>query len=340
MSTYGLAAPSTASGARPAYGRAWKITITGETQETIIDNVKNNNYARVVFDTYQPGYREYAFCDLQIYNLDAPTQNNLITQGAHVTVEAGYDNGVNYGKIFDGKVFQPTWTRENVTDYVLGLHCITGFDYLLNNFISAVHSRFATQVEIVRKIADEADKKIQLDPATLTAKFNAQKLARTQVSHGAPQDEIDDLAVDNAMVLWSSGEKTVMGHLSDTGGQTIVYSPNTGILGTPQQIQGGFAGMVGAPVITQGGVQFRVLLDSRLEVKLPPVRVQINNTSIRAMLYQIKQNPSILDQDGLYVVGGVRHVGDTRGQDWYTDVTGYTVAMITEIVNAQLGIYD
>ena len=28
------------------------------------------------------------------------------------------------------------------------------------------------------------------------------------------------------------------------------------------------------------------------------------------------------DPSGLYVVAGVRHTGDTRGNEWYTEITG------------------
>jgi hypothetical protein len=35
-------------------------------------------------------------------------------------------------------------------------------------------------------------------------------------------------------------------------------------------------------------------------------------------------NQSLLTQDGVYFVAGVTHVGDTRGNDWESRVTGFT----------------
>jgi hypothetical protein len=324
-----------AQGFSVAFGRAWKLTVNGKVMLTSDDG---NQAARMIFETYQPGYRAYWYCDIQIYNLDAPTENSLISYGDTVLLEGGYANNVNYGKIFEGRVFQATWTRENVTDFVLGLHCIMGLNSLVNNFTRAVHSRFTKQVDIVKNIAAQARKPIALDPETLTAQFSEQKLARTQVTHGSPEDDIEDIAVSEGMQIWTkdADEKLVMGHLSGTPGQTIIYSATTGILGTPQQIRGNNAGMLGAPVITQGGIEFKVLLDTRLEVRLPPVQVQIVNSSIRQMLYKVNQNPSILDQDGQYIVGGVRHVGDTRGTDWYTEVTAYTPNLLAALVEAKV----
>jgi hypothetical protein len=36
--------------------------------------------------------------------------------------------------------------------------------------------------------------------------------------------------------------------------------------------------------------------------------------------------PTLLDQDGLYFVAAVVHTGDTRGNEWYTDITGFNTA--------------
>jgi hypothetical protein len=77
------------------------------------------------------------------------------------------------------------------------------------------------------------------------------------------------------------------------------------ILGTPQQ--------------TQQGVAFRVLLDSQLKIGQ---LIKIDMSAIRQLPKTPGQYPSILDQDGLYVIAGLRHSGDTRGNDWTTEIIG------------------
>ena len=47
--------------------------------------------------------------------------------------------------------------------------------------------------------------------------------------------------------------------------------------------------------------------------------VHIDSSLIQAQTYQIGQVPRPLDDQGIYRVVGVEHVGDTRGDDWYTN---------------------
>jgi hypothetical protein len=74
----------------------------------------------------------------------------------------------------------------------------------------------------------------------------------------------------------------------------------------------------------QGGISFKVALDPRVRVTAPPMKVRIDNSSIVAMKRQLGEFPSMLDDSGIYNVGRVRHVGDSRGNDWYTEIDGFT----------------
>ena len=65
-------------------------------------------------------------------------------------------------------------------------------------------------------------------------------------------------------------------------------------------------------------VEFTVLLDPRVKVEKPLMTVKIDNSQIRFLKRQIGQPIRPLDQDGTYVVAEVRHIGDTRGNPWYT----------------------
>jgi hypothetical protein len=87
----------------------------------------------------------------------------------------------------------------------------------------------------------------------------------------------------------------------------VVLTPDTGIIGTPVQ--------------TAHGIYFRTLLNPRIEVTQPTSRVKIDNTAIRQAKVRVGEYITPLDQDGIYNVVGVRYVGDSRGQDWYCEVT-------------------
>jgi hypothetical protein len=90
-------------------------------------------------------------------------------------------------------------------------------------------------------------------------------------------------------------------------------SINYTIIGTPKQIP--------------EGVSMRVLLDARLVVTAPALSVGISDTIIEQMLVAPSTDTNssnlypILSQNGVYAIAAAHHRGDTRGNDWYTDVT-------------------
>jgi len=71
------------------------------------------------------------------------------------------------------------------------------------------------------------------------------------------------------------------------------------------------SGLVGAPAITRTGIEFRALL--RPQIKLLE-RVFVDSQTISGTLRG--------DVSADYHVINVRHIGDTRGDDWYTEIEG------------------
>lgn len=295
----------------PQFGRKWEITIqTLDGNEiTASASAFEPEALKATFDIAQYGFQAFWHADIVIYNLDGPTTQYILKAGDTVTVKAGYQTGV-YGQIFKGKLFQPLWERENVNDFKLTLHCILGRDLITNNFVNFSQSAFASQTEVVRRIAAEAFN-MPIPVAYLAPNLKTSQDPRGSTYFGSPGKHLDQIAEDNNMQWWIDSNGLNMGSMAQSdGAPALVYTPSTGIVGTPQQ--------------TQDGVAFRVLLDSRLQIKFPPMEAKIDNSSIRLAKAQIGQLISILDQDGLYIVGGVRHIGDTRGIEWYTEVIGYT----------------
>ena len=83
-------------------------------------------------------------------------------------------------------------------------------------------------------------------------------------------------------------------------------------------------GLIGSPQVTSNGVQFKVLLNPLIKIVNPSMLIYLEPTSvsIKQQLAQIGQYFTILDNAGYYQVGSLHHIGDTRGNDWYTEVTG------------------
>ena len=81
--------------------------------------------------------------------------------------------------------------------------------------------------------------------------------------------------------------------------EIVSLSPSGGLIGTPEQ--------------TEDGIKARCLLNPLLNLnKL----VHIDNDNVQ----QVKDGSGLWT--GVYKIIAIKHTGDTRGQDWYTDFTG------------------
>ena len=87
--------------------------------------------------------------------------------------------------------------------------------------------------------------------------------------------------------------------------EAIVVSPETGLVGTPQQVQ--------------FGLSFKILLNPAIHLQslIKLKNVQANEASVTP-----GQQQAPLDDDWIYQVMELTHVGDTRGNDWYTEIQG------------------
>lgn len=307
----------------PRFGRQWEVQVRvpGEWITLSTSDVKNGfEPLRVTFDTMQVAFGALWYGDITVYNLDGETQQTLLREGMEVIVNAGYVNGP-YGEIFRGRVFQPMWDRENVVDFRTTLRCLVGYD-VLTGFISANRSAFASQDDLVRQMAKAAitppvwQSNGKREPTQwsldVDESLQHKKLERGVVMFGDVRKYVDQIARDNYMQWWYdlSDQLHIRDITKNPDPNILVYTPQTGIVGTPQQ--------------TEDGVNFRVLLDPRLEVRYPAKQAKLDNTSIEQLKRRIGELPSILDKTNTYIVAGVRHIGDSRGNEWYSEVTGVT----------------
>lgn len=299
----------------PLFGRKWKISVYLKSGDTLIvsnsDTEIQSGALRCTFDIDRPGYQACYYGDIVIYNLNGPTEAKVINEGDRVTVEAGYIDG-NYGKIFDGKVFQMFRERENVVDYKITLHCLDGLGIFDSNVVAFTLFAGSDQRDHIQNIAAQASTTIPL--GSVSDNISTQKLPRGKVFFGEPVEYFRNIARDNnAQVYIQDGEvymtKLVDGTTIGTD-QAISITPETGLIGTPQ--------------ITTAGIVFKVLLDPRIKIANPSMIVFLDpsKTSAQQQLLRIGQYPTILDKAGYYQIGRIRQHGDTRGNDWYTEITG------------------
>lgn len=258
------------------------------------------------------------YTDLQIYNLNASTESEILKEGARVIIEAGYEGYIQtsgetgqvinspaqYGKIFDGMVLQIYRLQEDNTDYTLNIVAEDGSDFLNQGFVTKSMSQNSKPRQIVETIAKSANHPIQV--GKITTELKETELPRGKTMFGKPKDYLRKIAYENNADFYVEDGQLYMLRSNDVkSGEEIVLTPQTGLIGWPHQVN--------------DGVQLKCLLNPK--IKLDTV-VKIDNELVRLQKANRGTLITPLDKDGLYYVAKLSHFGDTRGNDWYTSITG------------------
>lgn len=254
-------------------------------------------------------------CDIRIYNAARSTVNKLAQREfSWIQLQAGYPG--SFGLIFRGTIKQ---TRDGKLDAKTTFLDITAADG------DSAYNYSALQVSLKAgaKPADAVQSFLaSLGPSGVTAPnamppLSGSGLPRGRVYYGLARDEIRDWAAANDLV-WSiqDGALTLIPQTSFLPGTIVELGPGNSLVGTPEQ--------------TQRGIEMRSLLNSNLKIG-QLVRLS-SNTVINPLRYGLDQqsqaqNPYLqkttavnLAKDGLYYVMAVKHSGDTRSTEWYSDL--------------------
>lgn len=253
--------------------------------------------------------------DIKVLNLGSETQNRFAKEFTKIQVLAGYEG--NYGLIFQGgiKQVQKGWEE---TDTFINIHAADGDS--LHNFgvVNKTLQAGYTQEQVWQTITDTVAPYNKTAPLSTLPKQTSGP--RGKVMYGPVHDTIQDWSKTNQqLVTVDNGILTAMPLLAFKPGEAIVINRNTGMVGAPEQ--------------TADGITVTCLLNPALQWSS---RVQLNNAEITQNLVpntdagflqqttiETKQNPVIfpdLSADGMYKVLTVDHVGETRGNAWYSRI--------------------
>jgi hypothetical protein len=280
---------------------------------TIEQNGFTPESLRVTFDIDYPGLATWFYSEISIYNFNDSTAMKVIDEGARVTLSAGYQDG-GFGVIFKGDVFQSLFERENVTDYKLTLRCVDGHRLFTENFSSFQLPPQHTQAAAYNLIMSKSQTPIPI--GNTPSKLGTKEFPRRGVVHTTPSQATHELlrfykvdeAANNQMYIVEG--KTYVNNIADnTEEKPIIISPANG-------------GLIGTPIQTNFGASFTCLLNPEIRLAWPTKKVKLDMSSVKQLKAVQGHNMSCLDEDQEYQVIGVRHVGDTRGNEWYTYVTG------------------
>lgn len=311
------------------FGRKWKVSVLVPKRNDLSDGyVDNSLYTayvvsdssieeralRVKFSIQKFGWMTPNYSEISIYNLSPNDENILLKNGCRVQVEAGYVNGP-YGLIYDAPIFQPIWARERYVDSVLTLVCIDADKLMYENHVETT-LKMTEQRDLLIEMAKRARKPFNIK--YISDNVTSNQLPRAKTFFGKPSDYLRQFAQQNGTHISVVDDSVYISMIqSDASATTnpLVLSPGEGgIIGTPQQ--------------TQDGISLTVLLNSDIKVFKPqPMLVKIDNQKIRVAKQTLGQLYSSLDKDGVYKVLGVNHIGDTRGNDWYSHIIACNQSM-------------
>lgn len=261
---------------------------------------------RIVFKTKKSDAQTPNTAEIRVYNLAPETVNKIRNEFTIVILQAGYES--NYGTIFSGNIKQVRFGRENGTDTYIDIAAGDGDDAYNFSIINTTLAAGATQIDQIAVAGDVmAGRGVGVGYIT---EIGSQALPRGKVMYGMARDYLRQSAKASE-TTWSvqDGLLQVVKLTETLPNQAIVLNSKSGIIGTPEQTNEGITvRCLLNPLLKISG---KVMIDEKdvAEAKLPDT-----NTNAEA------NKPASIVNDGQYRVLTIEHNGDTRGNDWYSNI--------------------
>lgn len=245
---------------------------------------------------------------LRVYNLSAETAKQVTKEGSQVFLSAGYEG--NFDQIFQGLIVQARIGR-NGTDSYLDITAVDG-DYIYNNkLISTTIAAGTNALGRLGAISTAAGIKTGVLPKTASGA----QLHRGKTIFGLARDHLTYLC-GTIGANWTI-ENGVLDVIPQNAYKEDGTFPELNYL----------TGMVGVPEQMELGIAIKVLLNPSIGVNK---KVKLDNASIQQYQFPIDIGQTAgaefvppIAADGMYKVLYVTHTGDTRGNEWFTDIVCY-----------------
>lgn len=283
------------------YLRACKLVVSSADGEGLDLSALRIKFAIKKADAQTPNTAE-----IRVYNVAETTIARIRKEFSRVVLQAGY--GSNYGVIFDGNIKQTRFGRENGTDSYVDIAAGDGddaYNYAVVNATLAAGSKQSDQIST----AAGSMKSRGVNQGHI-GDVGGAKLPRGKVMYGMARDYLRQSAEASGST-WSiqDGKLQVVPMTGVLPNQAVVLNSKTGLVGQPEQ--------------TNDGIKVRCLLNPMLKIG---GKVQINEQDVaQAKLPDAAKDaqankPADIAADGFYRLLVVEHSGDSRGNDWYSDL--------------------
>ncbi|MGS1064106.1 phage protein [Burkholderia glumae] len=266
---------------------------------------------RIVFNVKRGDTQTPNSLRARVYNVsDDTAQSAESTEFTRIVLQAGYEG--SYGIIFDGSIVQVRRGRENATDTYLDITAADGdmaYNFSVVSTTLAAGSTPADQVKVCTAA---------MAPLGVTEGYvpdlGGNPLPRGKVMFGMARDYLETVA-RTTQTLWSiqDGKLQMVPETSYAPGEIPVINADTGMVGMPEQ--------------TANAIKVRMLLNPSVKIGR---LISLDNSSIQRYEYGLSSDDAAnnrasslqnkINGDGFYYVMSADIWGDTRGNEWYTEV--------------------
>lgn len=246
---------------------------------------------------------------IRIFNLTADNELRIRDEFNEVVLNAGYVDAPKL--LFRGSIINVSRYRDG-TDRIVEIQAGDGDRDYRTATVQATLAAGTKNAQVI-------DRVLQSFKDTIRGAISIPEIARLRgkVLSGNTRDILDALAVDTGS-HWSiqDGTLQVISANDVKPGIAVVITSETG--------------MIGAPERNDRGVGVRTLLNPEIGIN---GAIKLDNNGIRKKIEfartlalsretreTVSKPPVRLDPDGIYKVIRVKHTGDTRGAEWYSDV--------------------
>ena len=287
------------------------------------------------FKTEQNDEESPSNCSIRIHNLSDQTLSKLKKEFTRIVLNAGYVNGP-YGVIFEGTIKQFHIGREedattNYVDLLLADGDI-GYNWAFSN--QTLAKGLSQQQRLDATVGDLKRMGMTGGSTAAVAPLCGGILPRGKVLFGLTRGYIR-AQTQQIGASWSIQNNAIQ-ILPLTGylpGTAVRLSAENGLIGRVEQTADGIkARALLSPLINVGQV-VKIDNTSINQTFAQDPNITGNNTQLPYNKYKGVQTLADVTNDGLYRVYVAEFTGDTRGQEWYVDLTCLRIDAITNQVN-------
>lgn len=269
------------------------------------------------FNVFGAAVNTLKYATITIWNLSKQKANAILKEFTGITLSAGYAG--SFGTIFDGQICRVETGKENAVDSYVRIYAQDGDQAknwtMTQQTLAAGWTDDDLYQQLMKDFKGAGLSPGYYDPGPILSAKGARGLTLNDLTANLMNALVNrrgcDWFIEDGKVNMVPKDKAIPG---------------------PQQVLSSVSGLIGVPKLTINGIVVRCLLNPNIKTGFA---VKIDNSQI-AQLSQ--QNPSFNqasnaipelqgqpDGTGTYKAHCVTHSGDTRGQEWYTDMIGVSI---------------